>query len=86
MGGNAGDGESNSGILGRPIEADTELSMAELLYEEDLVLTGLTARRDALQEKVQEDIVLGRAPLPDVQSRLAMLNGTLKELRETKMI
>ena len=86
LGGNAGDGESNSGILGRPIEADTELSMAELLYEEDLVLTGLTARRDALQEKVQEDIVLGRAPLPDVQSRLAMLNGTLKELRETKMI
>ena len=86
LGGYTENRNTYSGTVGRPIEHGDDMSMAELLFEEDEALVTLSARRDALLDKVQEDVTLGRKPLPDVQARLARLNGTIKELRETKLL
>lgn len=87
LGGYSEDRNTEGGIVGRPVESGLEdLSMAELLFEEDTVLSGMSARRDALQSRMEEERMLGMQPLKSQQRKLAQLNQQIKELREHKLL
>lgn len=86
LGGYSEDRNTNGEIVGRPIEEDNFMSMGELLFEEDQVLVGMTARRDALQSRMEEERLIGIEPLKSQQRTLARLNQQIKELREHKLL
>ena len=77
---------SMGGIFGRPVDDMSDMSMAELLFEEDTVLVGMQTRRDALYGRIEEERLIGLQPLKSQQRKLAMLNQQIKDLREHKLL
>ena len=59
-----------------------EMSLGELLLEDDEELLRLEARRDALQEIVQADLRTGRAPDPYTVRKVQNLTRQISELKE----
>jgi len=86
LGGFTDDPNSNGNIVGRDVDHTMDLSMAELLFEDDTVLITLQTRRDALQARVAEERLIGLTPLKSQQRKLAQLNQQIKELREHKIL
>ena len=59
-----------------------QLSMGELLIEEDEVLTKLTARRDRMATVIREDVTTGRQLDQGMVARVKALTAQIKELKE----
>jgi hypothetical protein len=65
---------------------DGDLSLGELLIEEDEVLIALEARRDHLQEVVRRDLSTGRQPEHSMIQKVQALTRQIKEIREHRVL
>ncbi len=63
-----------------------DLSMGELLIEEDKVLIGFEARRDRLQDVIRDDLQAGRQPDPGVIRQVQSLTRQIAELKEVQVL
>ncbi len=61
-------------------------TMCEALISEDKVLVKLIARRDALQDVVREDTVLGKAPDGYIITKVQQLTRQINELKELNVL
>lgn len=88
LGGYSEDRDTHSGIFGRTIPGngiEGEMSMGELMVEEDEVLLALEARRERLMDSLREDQQLGRPADPGILRRVKALNQQIKELKEVRV-
>tara|TARA_R110000737_G_scaffold7579_3_gene22433 strand:+ start:17 stop:1132 length:1116 start_codon:yes stop_codon:yes gene_type:complete len=60
-------------------------NLTEALLEEDEVVIALTARREGLQQVVDEDIRFGKAPDSTMVRRIRTMTRTLKELNDMQV-
>ncbi len=60
--------------------------MAERLMEEDVVLTKMVTRRDALQSRITEDLRIGRGVDEHMVTRVKALTTQIKTLKELQVL
>jgi hypothetical protein len=84
LGGDAGP-NSRTAYLGRQ-DIESGSSMAERLLEEDENLLALEARRDRLQEVVQEDLQMGRQPDQYTVRKIKTLTDQIGHLKSAQVL
>ncbi len=79
-------GIGSHGIPLPGIGPEDSMSMGELLIEEDIVLTKMIARRDALQHVVRDDITHGRQVDQDMVCRIKAMGVPIKGRQENQCL
>lgn len=65
---------------------DGDMSLGERMLEEDETTIQITTRRDRLQAIIQDDLMAGRQPDPQVIRRVRALTQQLNEIKEAQIL